>query len=364
MTRPGQIDALTGIRGIASFWVLVHHAPNAWPLGERDLGWVQHLVEKGWLGVDLFFVLSGFVISYVYAEAMQRPSWPQTVRFWKLRLARIYPAHLVTTLAFVPLVFGAAILLGQEPPPDRYTPLRLLYALTLTNGFGIPGSEGWNLPSWSVSSEWFAYLCFPAATLVLGRRRPLLSNLLGAAAVLAAMVALAFALNGGTSFTLEWSWTLTRVGGEFCIGALLFGVYRDTRDGVGFDLLATGSAATILALSLAGVGPIWDWALVAGFGGLVLGCARAAGPVARLFARRRLVWLGEISYSIYLVHSLVIIVVGQLARRIWATATEVSTLQYVAVFAAYVALSLAAGHLLFHLVEQPARSWLRKRWAA
>ena len=362
MTARGHIHALTGVRGIASFWVLLHHTPNLYPLGEVHLPYLSNLFEKGWLGVDLFFVLSGFVISYVYAAKMQTFSWPSAVRFWKLRIARVYPAHVVATLAFAPVYLTAHFAFGYVSPHDAFSVSKLIHALTLTNGWGIPNATGWNMPSWSVSSEWAAYLAFPLMVPFTGRSRSIAANLLAITAILGGMVGLALWLNNGESYTLDWEFTLLRIASEFLIGALLFDLFRKLEPAGGFDVLAGVSLVGILGLSAAGIPPFYDFVLIVLFATLVLSLALSTGAVARALASRPLVYLGEISYSIYLIHTVILLVMGQLLQRIWPDAADVGAIGFIAVYLAFIAVSLVAGHILFRFVEEPCRTWLRARW--
>lgn len=361
----GHIHALTGVRGIASFWVLLHHTPNLHPLGEVHVPYVSNLFEKGWLGVDLFFVLSGFVISYVYSAKMQKFSWPAALRFWKLRIARVYPAHVVATLAFAPVYLGAHFAFGYVSPNDAFSVTKLLHALTLTNGWGIPNATGWNMPSWSVSSEWAAYLAFPLIVPLTSKQRSVAVNIACIGAIIGAMVGLAFLENGGTSYTLEWRWTLLRIASEFLIGCLVYDLFRELKvsgDQPIFDWIAGGSLLAVVGLALWGLPSIYDFALILLFAALVLSLALSSGPIARWFGGRTLVYLGEISYSIYLIHTVILLVMGQALQRVWPVPSNVPTVGFVGVYVVFIAASILAGHLLFRFVEEPARKWLRAKW--
>jgi len=119
MLRPGQnIAQLTGLRGIAALGVVLHHAAN-------QLGGDWYL--RGQPMVDVFFVLSGFVISYVYL-AKGPVAWPA---FARARFARIYPLHIATALAMA----LAGVLLARashQPAPDWVNPTQALREATLT----------------------------------------------------------------------------------------------------------------------------------------------------------------------------------------------------------------------------------------
>src|SRR3977135_1159967 len=97
-----KIDSLTGLRGIAALWVALYHGVGALPIEGAIPAVVRNIVGCGWLAVDLFFVLSGYVISYVHQRDFVRVTPSEYLRFLKLRIARIYPAHCPGALPWVP----------------------------------------------------------------------------------------------------------------------------------------------------------------------------------------------------------------------------------------------------------------------
>lgn len=155
-----NIGALTGIRGFAALWVVLHHALSAYPFLSNHFI-ITNFLQKGWLGVDLFFILSGFVISFVHQYEFTTLRFYRFKIFLLLRLSRIYPAHLIMLLSLIPIVCIAQFLFHYHSPIDQFSLSKFFYSLFVLNGWGFSASDGWNVPSWSVSSEWFAYLCFP-----------------------------------------------------------------------------------------------------------------------------------------------------------------------------------------------------------
>ena len=359
-----QIDSLTGVRGVAAIWVALLHAGGYVPI-EPVLGRaVANLVSAGWLGVDLFFVLSGFVMAYVHQ--VDFPSWDagRAWHFLKLRLSRIYPAHAVATLVLVPLVLSATWLsLYQFTPETRadYTGTKLLYSLTLLNGWGLPDSVGWNVPSWSVGSEWFAYLLFPFVALGLNRVRSPVAHLALILANFAGMIAVSLGVRDGQTYMPGPSLTLLRVSSGFLIGCSLYNIRRGLRAGPIFDALAVAATAGIVVLGAAGLPHFYDFLMVAAFAALILALSLARGPAALLFASAPAVYLGRISYSIYLIHLTVLMVVNQLLQRVLPP--DLGAGAHLAIFAGvFVAGFLVAGHLLYTWVEEPARTYLRRTW--
>ena len=98
MSRPQVIPALTSVRGIAAWWVVLYHFRENLP--SRSPEWLLALTAHGYLAVDLFFILSGFVLALNYAESF-RGSLAGATNFYQLRFARIYPLHFVMLMLFL-----------------------------------------------------------------------------------------------------------------------------------------------------------------------------------------------------------------------------------------------------------------------
>jgi peptidoglycan/LPS O-acetylase OafA/YrhL len=182
-----ELSALTGARGLAAWFVVLFHLRGAMTLPEGVLA----ILAKGYLAVDFFFLLSGFVIWITYVERIRLARWQAVPTFLLRRVARIWPLHL-TMLAFAVAIAMALPLTGH--PPDPRFPFSDLPAhiLLLQNWpivvqrFGITSLD-WNDPAWSISSEMFAYLLFPLIVMAVDWRRVPTVVLL---AVIAATIAL------------------------------------------------------------------------------------------------------------------------------------------------------------------------------
>jgi len=343
---------------LAALWVAFLHGRTAAPLDGLPFGPLGRLIGHGWLGVDLFFVLSGFIISYVHASDFSRVTWHAVKRFLALRLARIYPAHAVATLVLVPMLLVGVTLLGYVPRNDTFSLVRLGYSLTLLNGWGIPDSIGWNLPSWSVSSEWFAYLLFPLFAIALLRVGSRVANAGIAVATCLITVSLAVWLTGGSQYMLGEGLTLVRVSSEFFIGCCLLGIYRKSTPSRAYDWPALGGAAAVIVLGLLSPPPFWDFLFIVLFAITILGLSLATGPAAVVFGHPVLIYLGRVSYSLYLMHAIVLIVVHQVARHLFPAGGLVAA---AVAWLVYLAAAIGAAHLLFTIVEEPARIWARRR---
>jgi peptidoglycan/LPS O-acetylase OafA/YrhL len=299
-----ELKALTGLRANAAIWVLFFHSSFS------DLSFVpsfaSSLMSAGFAAVSLFFVLSGFILTYNYfpldegSQSRNKPS-----RYFVARFARIYPVYV---LAF----FLGAIAQGQllNPANDPLPPwwLNVVTFLGLQNW---TSARDWiNFPSWSVSCELFFYFSLPFLLYSLRRIDPKrVKFLLPAAAIVATLVGFVGAVYAAPHSTLEFRiryLPLLRLP-EFLTGVFLGYVYKRSRvpkyvEAHG-DLLALAggllAAATILLfrkqpLFLHSGGLTIPYAIV------IIGLAEATGPIYRLLSSPAAIMLGEASYSIYI----------------------------------------------------------------
>ncbi len=362
MTR--QIDSLTGVRGIAAMWVAFHHG-NGYVSSDKVLPQAAvNFIEMGWVGVDLFFILSGLVISYVHQSDFVRLELEGYIRFLKLRLARIYPAHFIATIVLVPIVAGAfyfSIYDFSGGHAAQFSISRLVYSLTLLNGWGFPDSIGWNIPSWSVGSEWFAYLCFPFIAVAYNRMNSVWTHVGMVILVFSIMIVLAALLTNKQQYMLGHALMLTRVTSEFLIGCSLYNIYTRVKDHRVFDIIAISTSVMIIYLAAAKLPGFYDFLIIIAFAMLILSLSRSSGIAARLYSAPPLLYLGKVSYSIYLAHATVLMVVNQLLPRLLPQGMQESTYFFV-FFLVFIPCAIVAGHILYTLVEQPARTYIRRRW--
>ncbi len=351
-----RIGALTGLRGVAALWVASYHLllPGAFVGGTA-----ARLLGRGYLAVDVFFVLSGFVLARTYGMRFGNANpLAGLAGFIRRRFARIYPLYgliLVSRLGYTALRYGSFHL----PRPWIAAPLAHPWLaipanLLLVQSWGVaPSIIG---PGWSVSTEWAAYWAFPVLAMIMLHARRAVS-LAGAAGAAALVVAAAHhgqldAWDGRTAGPL------LRCLGGFTLG---LGTWRlsiwqpaarlAARAGSGWAVCIALAAALALGAPDLAVYPLVP-ALI-----LVLACG-AGGP-ARLLSVPAAVWLGEISYALYLLHIFLLHPLDQ-ARAACRLALPPNAADAMAA-CLILAFLLAAAQMAHRLVERPARAWLEAR---
>lgn len=352
--KRGHLDALTGIRGIAAWLVVLYHTRNAlsgiWPAD------VIAVFARGYLAVDLFFMLSGFVIWYNYADRLQAGGGIETRQFLWRRFARVWPLHgfmLSIYLAFF------AVLVVTRRDTSWYPLWQLPLHFALVQNWGFTTALAWNHPAWSISTEFAAYLLFPLVALGAGWERWRTRSLVVLALALFAALHFRFALAGhaklGDAIPQMGLW---RCLVSFALGNILCLLWQNWRNRLG---AATWAASACVIVLVVGFGLRLPETLVApaALFTALLALALAKGVVVRALASHPLRYLGEISYSTYLGHFLL--------WQIWKIAFVDASLQIGPIgLVGFLATVLGASVVLYHGVEKPAQRWLNARpprWA-
>ncbi|HEY5107582.1 MAG TPA: acyltransferase [Caulobacteraceae bacterium] len=351
--RDGEtIKPLTSLRFFAALWVVLY---AYWP--DLATRWTPLIVQRGYLGVELFFTLSGFILCHVYLSRVEGGRFQYRAFLWA-RLSRIYPLHLAT-LAIVGVAAGAAIAAGRKVDPNILAWSALPANLLLVHAWGFAKVAGWNHSSWSISAEWFAYLCFPGfawAALRL-QRRPWL-GLFGALVLLSVVYAAFEALARFPLTEATIAWGALRIVPCFLLGCATFLVWRyAAADRRKPSALAAAIAGAASAIAVQMGAP--DAMVAACFAGLIFTLANLGMGSETLASHPVFVYLGEISYSTYMIFVpwqlvFVNIVVGFLHLP-----AKILPWYIWLIFVGCLAPLSAAS---YHLVENPARQGM-KRWA-
>lgn len=351
---PGRaIPSLTGIRGVAAVWVVFYHLhdfarfdPRFAPLSQVPL------VREGFRGVDLFFILSGFILMHVHRDDFAALRGRAVSRFLLLRAWRVYPLN----AAVLVLILGLYLALPGFHDPAALNPAGIVQSFALAQRWFMPDYGSVNGPAWSLSVELLGYAAFPVIAVALNRLGPR-AALAAAAGCLALLVAAAVWF-GFADHNVTGRVTVVRMFPAFVAGAALAAFYAAVQ-GAGSPADAGGrlaGACAVACLVLCSVpshgAPFGSWGVWApvAMAGLILGLAFERGPINRVMASAPVVWLGRISFSLYLTNLVVIeLVVWLLAgRRGGAGPAECA-----AVTAATLAAVLAVAACVYHLVERP-----------
>ena len=361
--RP-QLTALTTLRFVAALHVVLFHM---WVTGElvTGPGLFRSFVSIGYIGVNFFFVLSGFILVYTYTKpSLDAP------RFWQARFARIYPAYAVSLLVSAPFFFYAVrwLHLPFYLWSAQHLPVACIATLTLLQSWIPQGALTWNPVCWSLSVEAFFYLLFPLLLLWCRRRATrALPVWIGACALVSLSLSLLYIglhpdgidkVNSGET-TLLWKNVLSfnpvvRLP-EFLTGMLageLFLRAQVSRTRA-LPLVLGGVLVIVTLTALVGTVPtplISAGFLSPAFAAIIFGLALQP-PWAAFLELKWLVLLGEASYSLYLLHSTVM---SEVYDRLWSFPHGTRA-------ALAFAAAIGAAVLCFIFVERPARDVLRPR---
>ncbi|MFJ4291639.1 acyltransferase family protein [Cupriavidus sp. NPDC089707] len=347
-----QFKPLTSLRLFLALWVLCRHWFHAYGADGTffDIGFTSTWFDHGYLGVDGFFVLSGFILAYNYDPAPgKRIQWK---RFIVARIARIYPVYLACLLAFVLAAIARDLLLHtHNVGTGGYTASNFLREMLMLSAWRYAGGSGWNDVGWSVSAEWFAYVFFPLFLLAaprLNRARILLAGGMALAA-LAAVEATSpdhLSLSGGVA----------RLVPEFLLGVLLCRL-REAMPPRHEGFRAGGMLS--LCVCLLGISLGVDVLFVAGAAGLVFCLSYNKDALTRVLSLRSLVFLGEVSYCIYIVQRIPQYMFEFARAKVAALATLPGIVQA----ALLLALTVGIAILLHLAIEKPMRSYINRRIA-
>jgi len=348
MESPAHIRPLTSLRFFAALWVVLFHY---WP--HLAVAGTPSLVAKGYLGVELFFVLSGFILCHVYLPGFEAGRFKYGDFLWA-RIARIYPLHLATLIG-IGLMAVIAIALGLSVDPNVLSLPALPANLALLQAWGFAPVAGWNHPSWSISAEWFAYLSFPVfATATIALRRWPGVAVAGALALLAVMYVGFERITGFPLTKANIEWGALRIIPSFSLGCALFLAWRtsaaDRRKalaGTAFFLLAALACAYFEAP---------DMLTVAAFGGLIISLAQVSKGGGRLGSHPAFVYLGEVSFAIYMVCIPWEVLFVNLAVKTFHLPSKQLPLPLWIIFVVSLIPMAAMAH---HLIERPARERVR-----
>lgn len=371
--------ALDSWRGIAACLVALFHLDACSHLYDVPF------LRNSWLFVDFFFVLSGFVIAANYQQRLLDGFGAG--RFLLLRLGRLYPLHFAMLVLFIAFELLKVLkrillpaLLSVNPIAPFSTPQEapdtILANLLLVQSLHVFDFLTWNVPSWSISTEFYTYVAYAACVIGLRQRAwiALLLALIGGPVLIAAL--------NGRGMGTTYDWGIIRCIYGFSAGVLSWVIYARWNETLGKWLAKTsvewGALGLVIAFVSTAGATLLSIAAPYLFALVVLVFAFEGGTASALLGLRPAVFLGTISYSIYMTHVFV-------ERRLFDAASALGKLWQIEPFShryvngqdfyflgtrpwhgdvaypVYLALIVAMSCFTYRWIEKPAREWVKER---
>jgi len=357
-TAPGRrIDELESFRGLAALLVVFFHMPK----------WNDFLsanfFRNGYLMVPLFFVLSGFVISSAYGNRLA--SGIELARFQFLRFGRLYPVHILFLTIFLIIEFMKLIaqnMYGMEsnlPPFTRNSIGAFIENIFLISAIIPYNPTTFNYPAWSISVEFYTYLLFGFTVLRFRRWMNYAFFALSALSMAAIVTGMTFGMGDLLSCLFG-----------FFLGCLTELLVR-RRPFAAPDWLPDGLCLILMLFLMLKTDEHWDFVIYFVSAALIYALVHArAGLAKRVLQHRLLVWLGTISYSLYMSHAAIQWFVAQIVRVVFHRPQiiddEGRLVPHLNLFEAAVAttvvilLVIAVSALCYRYVEKPMREVSRR----
>lgn len=341
---PHRYASLDGYRFLAASAVVLFHFNADFHLG---LASAFPAVTRFNSFVDFFFMLSGFVIAVGYLDRLE--SWTDYAHFLHARFARIYPLHIVTLGMF--LVFVAIGVALRLPPnhPEFVAMSGLPANIALTQSWGVLNHPSFNVPSWSISAEWFVYLAVPLF-FTLTRRVHVLANVLLLALFVGVMIAFRrrAGLEAWTGATFDFG--MLRAVPSFFLGILLAQAVQRAPLGWAPPWWSV-HALFVFAIVLLGV-DLPPETILPIFALLIVAAALAdRGDAPSVMKGWALSALGQGSYALYMLHVLMSVPTLLIMRRLHLLDTRWAILVAFVLYVGVVLLSLAS----YRYFETPMR---------
>lgn len=361
-TMVETIQSHHALRGIAALFVLLFHFRDVTPSVGQAIDARTAFFSTGFIWVDFFFMLSGFILSHVYGTTLASVAGPQRAQsvrsFYLARLARIYPLHFATLVAMIAVELSAYSFrpeIADAFASETLDGWSIVKHLTLTHSWVTMEGLAWNVPSWSISTEAFAYLLLPLLV-------PMAHHAKWTVRALLPLTALAIYVHTFANFSnVENQQPLARCMAGFITGMLLHHIWR-----YGGERLPSTATLLQLAAASGAVAALhygWSqaWVLIS-FACLIVATADDRGPVVRALALRPLLLLGTLSYSLYMTHWIIYRLYWMYGGYVFSgLASRYSPENvYALKVASLLALTFAVSWFTFHKIELPARWHLRR----
>lgn len=370
------LNNLTALRGIAALLVVVFHSNEIASnfITTENTFWFRKL----YLMVDLFFILSGFIMCYVYETYFNDTAQSRkTIEFLKARLARIYPLHLVTLAALV-LVVGITYAIGKDSNYNAfilalYNPKAIITNVFLLQSAHIHNMFTWNVPSWSISAEWLAYLVFPFLVRPFSKFN-ISQTLLTIFILFVLYAGLVFYiapnrvpmfpfLSTAADLDLTYDWGFARGIIGFVLGMCAFRLFMN-------NILKNTLGNGWVLLAIVGLYSVYmhfnqtDFGAPLFFSIILLSTAYGSKNMNVFFATAPLQKLGLWSYSIYMWHGVFLFIIFEIQGWLQTQPQVEGPPNYfgitnpIVILLLYVIITIIIGALSYRFVEKPSRVWI------
>jgi peptidoglycan/LPS O-acetylase OafA/YrhL len=369
-----QIGSLTALRGIAATVVVIlHFAYSTLPEAGVIISRHTRFFRDGYLFVDLFFMLSGFIMTHVYLDSFQLGV--NKTNYWsylRARFARIYPLHLFTLAVLVGLELFKLSLPNVQAFTKEFNITALVANVFMLQAFDFNCppllwcKSTWNEPAWSISVEFLIYCIFPFLLFALIKTKPKTDWIVYLVTLLLLLLLIRF--TRGTLESIIGIPSIARCGLECLLGILTYKMYQwgKHQQDLNFNWLSIGSTLLVIGLMHKWIRSrvILDWVTLPAFSLLILALASATnGLISKILNSPPLVYLGTISYSIYMVHWCLI----EFLETFWLAEFHVkfgnafSPGQCLIALGLFTPISLLIAAFTYHFVEVPARKILKPK---
>jgi len=360
--KKGEIKPLTGIRGIAALVVAIHHFISKYYINyfeERSSNsmldyFAFNYANHGYLMVELFFILSGFVLALSYDK-----KWKGMIskinykQFMVKRFNRVYPLYFFSTIVYF-FVFNL----------DKIKSPEILISNFLFLELWFPKEFTLNNVSWSLCTEWFLYLIFPYLLLM---TRTIINKPFVLFFIASIIFVMAPLLNTQKIYDDEVDYVVgelrmsngtgafLRCLGSYIIGLAIYGIYKFNNK---FVKLMSQYWYIILVLIMIAYGISYSDIVVTLLFGMLILALTQRNKISSFFESRTMYFLGLISYSIYLNHMVFL----RILNFSYKTSIWNDTPINVAIgFVIFVVMTIVSSWLTYKLIELPCTRWLNSR---
>lgn len=348
LSRDGPLDAL---RFLAALFIVLYHVAERAPVSLFSL---SDAFGRGYLATDFFLMLSGYVLARTYGPRVLGAE-VDTLTFLKRRVQRIWPPHLVMLVLFVAFFVGTSAIGLAPTNPQWFQWDQLLPQAFLVQAWFVPGTSGWNTPTWTLSALIVAYALFPTVwRRVAATKRPLALLAMGVCAYVAIDQAalMVFHIPG---YQLPLRFGLIRGVPLFMIGLLVARLpITDLARQQALPLAVT-SLIFVIAFQALGRFDYVSLALLA----FLIYAAGASKPRAWRWAGAA----GKLSFSLFLTNTLTAVVWFGGVRMVEAKLGLPSTAQW-ALWALAIPATIVVAWMFERLVDAPLQTWIKARSSA